>query len=832
MNSLRDAAKNQRGITVPVLLVLLSLASVAPLIGLSLFSLDHFGRVFKSVDEVSVAGRALSVSSNVDREINGLITAGGTLATSEPLARGDFQTFYDQAKLSMIYAQANVILLDLSLQQLVNTRVPFGTTLPKTSNPDNARKVIETGKVDVSDIFFGKVAQTRVFNVTLPVLVAGEVRYVLIVASKPKRIETVLEQQLLPGGWCAAVSDRTGTVFASTEPELTGKKIEYRLEDRSYAEPAVFDADINGHASIMSFHQSQVTGWTTTVCVPHAVLDAPLAVAWSKLYAASLLAATFGILLAYLFQLPLANLIRQTLAAAAQLGKPGPIPQIRTFLSEGVEIRDRLTALDGELRESQRVAEEGKALLDTLLDHVPEGITIVGGPEFRVIANSKKAIELAGRPLEDLKVLAADHSESFGIWFRDGLTRPVVEQLPLYRASRLGESIAEEYFLVKRPDGTEIEIEVSVNPVRDGAGRIIGAVSCWRDVTMRFAAERLIADNEKRLRLALSVAGMAIIDIDLKNGLVSGLANGPAVLGLDAAAGEGAESALQRLLGLIHPDDRARIETSYKLATATPGPFSGEFRVIRGDGSTGWIETRGEVIAGSGGVPARLLGTNVDISQRKRADEHLQIVLRELTHRAKNLLAIIQAIATQTARRNTTVEDFITAFSRRIQGLGASHDLLVKRDWKGVLLDELVHAQLAPFGGVDGIRIAASGPPVTLKADVLQSLGLALHELATNASKYGALSTPKGTVAIVWSMDGAGLDARFRMSWTERGGPPVKKPGRQGFGHVIIESSLARVVNGGVRLDFERKGISWSVDAPPEAITPRDTSGTFPAAAR
>ncbi len=827
MNSSRDAARSKRGISVPVLLVFLSLASVAPLIGLSLFSLDHFGRVFKSVDEVSVAGRALSVSSNVDREINGLITAGGTLATSEPLTRGDFQTFYDQAKSSMIYAQANVILLDLSLQQLVNTRVPFGTTLPKTSNPGNARKAIETGKADVSDIFFGKVAQTQVFNVTLPVMVAGEVRYVLIVASEPKRIETVLEQQLLPEGWCAAVSDRTGIVFASTEPQLVGKKIEYRLADRSHADPTVFDAGINGHASIMSFHQSQVTGWTTTVCVPHAVLDAPLAEAWSNLYAASLLAVTFGVLLAYLFQLPLANLIRQTLTAAAQLGKPGPIPQIKTFLSEGAEIRDRLTQLDTELRGSQREAEEGKALLDTLLEHVPEGITVVGGPDFRVIANSKKAVELSGRRVEQLNVLAGNHAESFGIWFRDGLTRPVVEQLPLYRASRLGESIAEEYFLVKRPDGTEIEIEVSVNPVRDGAGRIIGAVSCWRDVTMRFAAERAIADNEKRLRLALGVAGMAIIDIDLKKGVVSGLTNGQAVLGLDAAAGEAADGALGRLLALIHPDDRARIETSYKLAASTPGPFSDEFRVIRSDGGTVWIETRGEVIAGSHGVPARLLGTNVDITARKRADEHLQIVLGELTHRAKNLLAIIQAIATQTARRNTTIEDFVAAFSRRIQGLGASHDLLVKRDWKGVPLDELVQAQLAPFGGIDGRRITAVGPPVSLKADVLQSLGLALHELATNASKYGALAAPKGTLAIGWSIDGEGPGARFCMSWTERGGPPVKAPTRKGFGHVIIESSLARVVNGEVKLRFETTGVSWTLEAPLKAIAPAGLSATF-----
>ena len=801
-----------------MLLIILSLASVAPLIALSLFALDSFGKGLKAIDEERVAGWARSVSSNIDREINGLIAVGGALSASQSLATGDYSAFHDEAKLAMTYAQANVVLLDLSLQQLANTRVTYGTTLPKTSNPENARRVIAAGKVDVSDIFVGKVAQTRVFNVTMPVIIGGDLRYLLIVTSEPKRVYTVIGQQILPDGWRAAVSDRSGIVFAATDGDQDGKKIEYQLHEKTPAHAAVFEVVILGQASLMSSQQSSATGWTTTVWVPHVVLDAPLAATWSAFQWASALAIGFSALLAYLFQLPLAGLVRQTLAAAGQMGKPGPLPPITTLLSEGAEIRDRLTVLDGDLRESQRDAEEGKALLNTLLDNVPEGITIVGGTDFRVVANSKKAIEMAGRPPEELGVLAADHAEAFGIWYRDGVTRPDVRQLPLYRASRLGESVSEEYYLIKRPDGAQIKVEMTVNPVRDAAGQIIGAISCWRDVTKRFDAEREIADNEKRLRLALGVAGMAIVDIDLKKGVIAGLANGPAILGLEAGEGEAAESALLRFLAIIHPGDRDRMEISHRLASVTPGPFTDEFRIIRSDGSTAWIETRGEIVCDADGTPARLLGTNVDITSRKLADEHLIIVLREVTHRAKNLLTIILAIATQTARRNITIEDFLAAFSRRIQGLGVSHDLLVKRDWKGVPLDELVHAQLASFGGIDGNRIAVSGPLVTLKSDVLQSLGLALHELATNASKYGALSSPKGTVSIAWSMDGVSPDARFRMSWTERSGPPVKPPTSKGFGHVIIASSLAKVIDGDVELHFMPMGIMWSVDAPLKSI--------------
>jgi two-component sensor histidine kinase len=156
----------------------------------------------------------------------------------------------------------------------------------------------------------------------------------------------------------------------------------------------------------------------------------------------------------------------------------------------------------------------------------------------------------------------------------------------------------------------------------------------------------------------------------------------------------------------------------------------------------------------------------------------------------------------------------LEAFSRRIGGLAASHDLLVNTDWKGVQLADLVRSQLQAFGGVDGKRIKAKGPSTLLKSDTLQSLGLALHELATNASKYGALSSAKGTVEISWSVKSAEDGTHFSMAWIERGGPKVKSPSRKGFGHVVIESSLARVVNGEVHVLFEPKGIIWTLDAP------------------
>ncbi len=302
---------------------------------------------------------------------------------------------------------------------------------------------------------------------------------------------------------------------------------------------------------MLANQHSSLTEWTTTVWAPQAELEAPLAQTWRNLYSASLLAIAFSALLAYFFSLPLANLIRQTLNAAMEIGKSPGLPPINTFLREAKTIRSSLAAANAQLLERQREAEEGKALLETLLDNVPDGITIVGGPDMRVIANSKKAIEWLGKSTDQLKVGANEHAEAFGIWFPDGLTRPQTQQLPLYRASRLGEKIEEEYFTVKRPDGKQLTIEVSVNPVRDAKGHIIGAISCWRDVTQRFLADKVIADNEKRLKLALGVAGMAIVDMDLHTGVVTGLTNSEAVLGVEIRPGDPIAAVTPALLAAL-----------------------------------------------------------------------------------------------------------------------------------------------------------------------------------------------------------------------------------------------------------------------------------------
>jgi PAS domain S-box-containing protein len=197
-----------------------------------------------------------------------------------------------------------------------------------------------------------------------------------------------------------------------------------------------------------------------------------------------------------------------------------------------------------------------------------------------------------------------------------------------------------------------------------------------------------------------------------------------------------------------------------------------------------------------------------DVTERNAHEEQIHLLMREANHRAKNMLSLVQAIARQTAARDP--EDFIGRFTERIQALAANQDLLVRNEWQGVDVEDLVRAQLAHFADLVGSRIAVQGPNVRLNAAAGQAIGLALHELATNAGKYGALSTGRGRVDVSWGTDGDALT----MSWTEHDGPPVSPPERRGFGSTVIGSMAKATVGGEVQLDYAPSGLMWRLTCP------------------
>jgi two-component sensor histidine kinase len=194
----------------------------------------------------------------------------------------------------------------------------------------------------------------------------------------------------------------------------------------------------------------------------------------------------------------------------------------------------------------------------------------------------------------------------------------------------------------------------------------------------------------------------------------------------------------------------------------------------------------------------------------KRRQEHAAFLMGELAHRAKNQLAVVKGMALQTARQAVSVDELVEKLSQRIQGLAESQDLLVRQKWQGAWLHDLVKAQLELFGA--GTRAQIDGPALFLNGNAVQNIGFALHELATNASKYGALKSPQGRILVSWR--GPEADGRIRLDWVERDGPPMQTPERQGFGFLIMTHLVAHALQGTATLDFSPHGVRWHLEFP------------------
>jgi two-component system CheB/CheR fusion protein len=189
--------------------------------------------------------------------------------------------------------------------------------------------------------------------------------------------------------------------------------------------------------------------------------------------------------------------------------------------------------------------------------------------------------------------------------------------------------------------------------------------------------------------------------------------------------------------------------------------------------------------------------------------------MREMAHRSNNLLAVVQSMARQSIRHSKDLPDFDARFQARLHALGSSNNLLLAQNWTGAAIGDLVQTQLAPFVESIRRRVEMNGPPLRLKPVAAQSIALAVHELATNAAKYGALADPSGRISVRWECNGGeSKPRRVRITWREHNGPPVTAPMRKGFGHIVIERTVREQLNGEVAYEFAPDGVRWTLDMP------------------
>ncbi len=412
----------------------------------------------------------------------------------------------------------------------------------------------------------------------------------------------------------------------------------------------------------------------------------------------------------------------------------------------------------------------------------------------------------------------------FGYTRAELLTLTFVDVISPDEIARLSEHMANlaegdvqstEWRFIRR-DRTTFVGEVVSRQLPDG--RLQGIV---RDVTERRRAEdtlRAVRDTFVKL-VDRSPFGVFVTDRDLRIvqasvGARKAFAAARPVIGRDLG------SVLRKVWR--EPDASAAV-ARFRDTLATGEPYRAE-TTERGFG-TEQVEAHDwqiERIAMPDGQPG-LVCHFYDLTERRRQEEYVQLLVREVSHRAKNILQLVDTVARRTAA--TQPRDFVVSFSQRIRSLGANLDLLVNSDWRPISLEALIRAQLAHFGDLLDTQIIIAGPPCHVTPSASPTLAMAVHELATNAAKYGALSNDQGRVEVRWDVrPGVAGASRFSLAWTETGGPPVSPPAKQGFGTTVTGQAVRLSFNGKVTSDFAPAGFSWRMNCPGDAILDRAAS--------
>lgn len=397
--------------------------------------------------------------------------------------------------------------------------------------------------------------------------------------------------------------------------------------------------------------------------------------------------------------------------------------------------------------------------------------------------------------------------------------------------TRLREAIAgsipvEAQILNRRKDGSLFWNRLFASPVFQGETLVFWVASQFDATSEKARLDRLETDREalereverrtrdlseskERLRFVLQAGRLGSWSLDLADMRFVASETFKVALGLDP------REPLSRTAyeALIHADDRARRDEAVAACIAGHGDYDIEYRIVTRAGEVRWLKLRGKPFYGADGMPFRLAGIALDVTDRKHAEGHRSLLANELNHRVKNTLATVQAIVVQTLRANLSPAGTRDAIQGRIRSLAAASDVLTRESWDGATLTEVATTALAPFRAEDDLRIKVRGPEVTLTPRLALAFSMAFHELATNALKYGALTNEVGRILLDWDIVAGAGPRTLRLTWQEFDGPPVSPPTRRGFGSRMIERALADELEGRAEIDYRTGGIVFTAEA-------------------
>ena len=372
--------------------------------------------------------------------------------------------------------------------------------------------------------------------------------------------------------------------------------------------------------------------------------------------------------------------------------------------------------------------------------------------------------------------------------------------------------------IIEHADGATLIVSVNIDPLRNAKGELVGAVSCFLDITERKRAaaalerSRLhLLEQEQRLAATYEHAAIGISEIDTDGRF---LRVNEAICAISGYSRK--ELLASRLFRYTHPDDVDPDREAFRKQVAGELEFySMEKRFIRKDGRVIWLSVRSSPVRDADNRLQYVVRVVQDITEHKASERRQKLLMDELNHRVKNTLATVQSLASQTARVAHTPAAFRERFEGRLIALSKAHDQLTMHHWESADLRELLSATLAPYAGAQSERVVLRGEDIELRPRAVLTLAMAVHELTTNAAKYGALSVPRGRIEIHWQAVHAG-DPRpvLRIDWIEQGGPQVSDPEQRGFGSKLIEGSIAAELGGTARLAFMPEGLRCEIVIP------------------
>ena len=757
------------------------------------------------------------IGSLVDRVLGERIALLRGLATSPALRpAGGIDGVPNQADQAIFHAQVRtatagslgwIILTDGAGHQLVNSRRDAGATQGGLIPLSTITSALESGVPQVSDVHTSVTRHdVLLISISYPV---PNTRLALNWRVPVDEFSEAL-RRISPAGWIYSIADREGRLVARNrdQDKWAGKQVTPSAWTVASASRSGWakSLTLEGVTAYTSWKRLE-SGWTALSGVSEESITLPGRIQNRRLTFGAALMTVLGLLFATLG----AILISRPLLKFSTIGEVNASTE-QAAVRGGIVVRE-ISALAQTLsdaaRDRQRATAalaESEARLQRFVDQAPAAIAMFDN-DMRYLAVSQRW----------LTYFAPDDTGLVGKLHADVVPLISESWKERHRRGLAGQVVAANNDVFVKPDGSQQFIRWEVRPWRTADGAVGGITIFAEDVTEGAVAEAALKESEARLKAIVDTATDAIVVLDPNGKIESVNTSAEAMFGFSAGEAIG-----KNVMTLVIGSDEGRAAGDGMAGFMDLGR---EVTGVRKDGTHLPID----LSIAEWAVGGRTHYTCImrDVSIRKERENHVRLVMRELSHRTKNVLAVVQAMAWQTSRKTTSADEFQQQFTQRVDGLSRSIGLLVRSEWEGVSVRDLVEGQLAPFLDDATSRLVCDGVPLLLKPNGAQDLGLVLHELATNASKYGALSVASGRVATSWEVIARG-DAKnvFRFLWQEIGGPRVEEPQHMGFGSTLIKDMMAKTYKARIAFEFEPEGLRWYFEMDADRIIAYDGRGT------